>query len=290
MKKYKQYERILEASDFEYKTFLNYTRNKKYNNANFEEEWESEKNINFQYDEVDYSLNIKLKKQDDELIVCVVNDSEPSGRKIELDLSQYLRDSIEETWKNVLHYLTRTQIIKNPDFKILENDNRNYKRNIMEDEDEDEIDYDEDEMENEDEMEDEDEDERGDFEDEMEDRGGRYVDFEDEDEMEDRGGRYFDFEDEDEMEDHGGRYVDFEDEDERGDFEKCCDDEYDKPASPVVKRMALDQAKFICYVGKELEEYLNKDLPFPEWFQNKLSAFHENSKNIHSMMAGKYKD
>lgn len=62
----------------------------------------------------------------------------------------------------------------------------------------------------------------------------------------------------------------------------------DEPASPDEKGMAIDQAKFIKYVGDEIMEYLGKDKEFPEWMQNKLSGLHEKAKDMHAVMAGKY--
>jgi hypothetical protein len=63
-----------------------------------------------------------------------------------------------------------------------------------------------------------------------------------------------------------------------------------EPASPDEKSMAMDQAKFIKYVGDEIMEYLNKNKEFPEWMQNKLSGLHEKAKGFHATMAGKYKE
>jgi hypothetical protein len=66
--------------------------------------------------------------------------------------------------------------------------------------------------------------------------------------------------------------------------------EDDMPASPDEKSMAMSQAKFIEYVAEEIKEYLEKDKPFPEWMQNKLSSLHENAKNMHAVLAGDYED
>jgi len=63
-----------------------------------------------------------------------------------------------------------------------------------------------------------------------------------------------------------------------------------EPASPDEKSMALDQAKFLQYVGKEIESYLQKDKEFPEWMQNKLSGLHEKAKDMHAVLAGDYED
>lgn len=69
---------------------------------------------------------------------------------------------------------------------------------------------------------------------------------------------------------------------------KSPNPEDNEPASPDEKSMALKQAKFIQYVGKELEQYLNNNKRFPEWMQNKMSAFHQKAKDVHSTMAGDY--
>jgi hypothetical protein len=66
--------------------------------------------------------------------------------------------------------------------------------------------------------------------------------------------------------------------------------EDNEPASPDEKSMAMDQAKFIKYVGDEIMEYLNKNKEFPEWMQNKLSGLHEKAKGFHATMAGKYNE
>jgi hypothetical protein len=62
------------------------------------------------------------------------------------------------------------------------------------------------------------------------------------------------------------------------------------PASPDEKSMALRQAKFIEYVAEEIEEYLDQNRAFPEWMQNKLSAFHQTAKDMHAVLAGEYED
>ena len=66
--------------------------------------------------------------------------------------------------------------------------------------------------------------------------------------------------------------------------------EDDQPASPDEKSMAMDQAKFLKYVGEEITEYLNKNKEFPEWMQNKLSGLHEKAKDMHAVLAGDYED
>jgi len=62
----------------------------------------------------------------------------------------------------------------------------------------------------------------------------------------------------------------------------------DEPASQDEAGMAMDQAKFIGYVSKEIMEYLQGNNEFPEWMQNKLTGFHEKAKDMHAVMAGKY--
>jgi hypothetical protein len=66
--------------------------------------------------------------------------------------------------------------------------------------------------------------------------------------------------------------------------------EDDMPASDDEKSMAIKQAKFIEYVAEEIEEYLEKNKPFPEWMQNKLSSLHEKAKDMHAVLAGDYED
>ena len=62
------------------------------------------------------------------------------------------------------------------------------------------------------------------------------------------------------------------------------------PASPDEAGMAMDQAKFIGYVAKEIQEYIQGGNEFPEWMQNKLTALHEKAKGMHAVMAGKYNE
>ena len=66
--------------------------------------------------------------------------------------------------------------------------------------------------------------------------------------------------------------------------------EAEEPASPDEASMAMDQAKFIGYVSKEIMEYIQGNKEFPEWMQNKLSALHQKSKDMHAVMAGKYNE
>lgn len=66
--------------------------------------------------------------------------------------------------------------------------------------------------------------------------------------------------------------------------------EDNEPASPDEKSMALKQAKFIQYVGEEIEEYIENNQKFPEWMQNKLSGLHEKAMSVHAAMGGDYED
>ena len=69
---------------------------------------------------------------------------------------------------------------------------------------------------------------------------------------------------------------------------RAAKEQADEPASPDESGMAMDQAKFIGYVSKEIMEYLQGNNDFPEWMQNKLTGFHEKAKDMHAIMAGKY--
>ena len=60
--------------------------------------------------------------------------------------------------------------------------------------------------------------------------------------------------------------------------------EDNEPASPDEKSMAMKQAEFIEYVGREIGEHLEKNKEFPEWMQNKLSALHQKAKDMHSTL------
>jgi len=71
---------------------------------------------------------------------------------------------------------------------------------------------------------------------------------------------------------------------------ESVNEEDDAPASPDEASMAMDQAKFIGYVAKEVMEYIEGNNEFPEWMQNKLSALHQKSKDMHAVMAGKYNE
>lgn len=69
---------------------------------------------------------------------------------------------------------------------------------------------------------------------------------------------------------------------------RATKEQTDEPASQDEAGMAMDQAKFISYVSKEIMEYLQGNNDFPEWMQNKLTGFHEKAKDMHAVMAGKY--
>lgn len=71
---------------------------------------------------------------------------------------------------------------------------------------------------------------------------------------------------------------------------KAAKEQTDEPASPDESSMAMDQAKFIGYVSKEIMEYLQGNNDFPEWMQNKLTGFHEKAKDMHAVMAGNYNE
>ncbi len=60
--------------------------------------------------------------------------------------------------------------------------------------------------------------------------------------------------------------------------------EDDKPASPDEAGMAMQQAEFIQYVGKEVAEHIQNNKKFPEWMQNKLSGFHEKAKDMYAVL------
>jgi hypothetical protein len=62
-----------------------------------------------------------------------------------------------------------------------------------------------------------------------------------------------------------------------------------QPASPDEESMAMNQARFVRYVSKEIMEYLEQGNEFPEWMQNKLTELNVKAKDFHASMAGKYK-
>ena len=67
--------------------------------------------------------------------------------------------------------------------------------------------------------------------------------------------------------------------------------EQDKePPSPDEQGMAMSQAKFILDVAEELIEYIEKGEDFPEWMQNKVSAFHEKAKDLYAIIEGSPED
>ena len=57
-----------------------------------------------------------------------------------------------------------------------------------------------------------------------------------------------------------------------------------KPASPDEASMAMKQAEFIQYVGREVGEHIKANKEFPEWMQNKLSELHQKAKDMHSTL------
>ena len=50
--------------------------------------------------------------------------------------------------------------------------------------------------------------------------------------------------------------------------------------------MAHGQLEFIKYAAKEIEDYLMRGMPLPEWMQNKLSRMHANIMNLHAYIEG----
>lgn len=60
--------------------------------------------------------------------------------------------------------------------------------------------------------------------------------------------------------------------------------EDDMPASPDEASMAMKQAEFIMYVGREIGEHIKGKKEFPEWMQNKLSAVHQAAKDLHATL------
>jgi len=53
-------------------------------------------------------------------------------------------------------------------------------------------------------------------------------------------------------------------------------------ASPDESSMAMKQAEFIAYVGREMGEHLKAGKEFPEWMQNKLSKLQQAAQDLHS--------
>jgi hypothetical protein len=68
----------------------------------------------------------------------------------------------------------------------------------------------------------------------------------------------------------------------KDDVKEAKEDE--EPASPDEGKMAVKQAEFIQYVGREVAEYVKGKKEFPEWMQNKLSALHEKAKDVHATL------
>lgn len=60
--------------------------------------------------------------------------------------------------------------------------------------------------------------------------------------------------------------------------------EDEAPASPDEASMAMKQAEFIQYVGREVGEHIKGNKEFPEWMQNKLSAVHQAAKDLHATL------
>ena len=50
--------------------------------------------------------------------------------------------------------------------------------------------------------------------------------------------------------------------------------------------MAHGQLEFIKYAAQEIEDYLMRGMPLPEWMQNKLSRMHGNIMNLHAYIEG----
>jgi hypothetical protein len=63
-----------------------------------------------------------------------------------------------------------------------------------------------------------------------------------------------------------------------------------EPASPDEKSMAMKQAEFLAYVGREVMEHLESNKEFPEWMQNKLSKLHGQAESLHSSLGDHGKD
>jgi len=63
-------------------------------------------------------------------------------------------------------------------------------------------------------------------------------------------------------------------------------DEDHESASPDEENMALVQARFIQYAGKEIEEHILEGGKFPEWYQNKLYAVYDQLQGLHAWAEG----
>jgi Ca2+-binding EF-hand superfamily protein len=55
-----------------------------------------------------------------------------------------------------------------------------------------------------------------------------------------------------------------------------------EPASPDEASMAMKQADFLAYVGREMKDHLKAGKEFPEWMQNKLSKLQQAAQDLHS--------
>ena len=53
-------------------------------------------------------------------------------------------------------------------------------------------------------------------------------------------------------------------------------------ASPDEASMAMKQADFLAYVGREMKDHLKAGKEFPEWMQNKLSKLNQAAQDLHS--------
>ena len=63
-----------------------------------------------------------------------------------------------------------------------------------------------------------------------------------------------------------------------------------EPASPDEASMAMKQAEFIMYVGREVADHIKAGKEFPEWMQNKLSGLHEKAKDMHATLGSHGED
>lgn len=66
--------------------------------------------------------------------------------------------------------------------------------------------------------------------------------------------------------------------------------EDEEPASPDEAGMAKAQLNFIAYAVDEMEEYIDKGVAFPEWFQNKLTGVYTSMQDLHAYMEGENHD
>lgn len=56
----------------------------------------------------------------------------------------------------------------------------------------------------------------------------------------------------------------------------------EEPASPDEASMAMKQADFLAYVGREMKDHIKAGKEFPEWMQNKLSKLQQAAQDLHS--------